>query len=99
MSIVNLGIQCIQRMRSLGSNEFENCVTKCDSLKDLREACTSFKEDITISLKEPKDLLSSIMVRLESKGEKFHVFESATKREIEDIWEILAHSRFIIDKR
>ena len=48
-----------------------------------------FKEDITNSLKEPKDLLSSIMLRLELKGEKFRVFESATEREIEDFWEIL----------
>ena len=77
MSIVNLGIQCIGIMRSPGSNEFESCVTKCNSLKDLREACMPFKEDITNSLKEPKDLLSSIMVRLELKGEKFRVFESA----------------------
>uniref|UniRef100_A0A1X7UET4 Uncharacterized protein n=1 Tax=Amphimedon queenslandica TaxID=400682 RepID=A0A1X7UET4_AMPQE len=69
-------------MRSPGSNEFENSLTKCNSLKDLREACSSFKEDITNSLKEPKDLLSSIMVHLELKGEKFRVFESAT-------WEIL----------
>ena len=89
MSIVNLGIQCIGIMRSPGSNEFESCVTKCNSLKDLREACMPFKEDITNSLREPKDLLSSIMVRLELKGEKFRVFESATEREIEDFWEIL----------
>ena len=51
-------------------------VSKCNSL------------EITDSLKQPKDL-ASILVRLELKGKKFNIFQSATQQEIEDFWEIL----------
>ena len=89
MAIVNLGIQCIGIMRSKGCNEFEDCISKYNSLKDIRESCMEFKEEITDSLKQPKDLLASILVRLELKGKKFNIFQSATQQEIEDFWEIL----------
>ena len=62
MAIVNLGIQCIGIMRSKGCNEFEGCISKCNSLNDIRESCMELKKEITDSLKQPKDLLASILV-------------------------------------
>ena len=39
-------------------------VSNCNRLKYIRESCLDFKEEITDSLKQPKDLLASILVQL-----------------------------------
>ena len=91
MSIVNLhvGMQCIGVMRSKGSNEFERVIETCKNLKDIRQKCSSYKEDVANSLKPTKELISSVIKRLELKSKKFDIFQSASENEIQEFWQIL----------
>ena len=92
MSIVNLGIQCIGIMRKQMGDEFESAISSAKNLKGLRAAasCDSFRAGVSESLKTPKDLINSVMVRLELKGKKFQrLFESATDEEIELFFNVL----------
>ena len=68
MSIVNLGMQCIGIMREKMSEEFEKAVGSSNNLKDLRSRSVDFKSNISSYLKTPKDLIASLMVRLELKA-------------------------------
>lgn len=89
MSIVNLGLQCVGIMRTKGSDEFEQAIKNANNLHQLRESAHNFKVEYNKSIAAPKELLASIMRRLELKGEKFELFESATEQEIEAFWEVL----------
>ena len=89
MAIVNLGLQCIGVMRSEGSADFEKMVKSCKNMKDIRNKCSTLKEDVADSLKQPIDLLESILIRLELKEKTFQIFEKASQKEIEDFWDIL----------
>uniref|UniRef100_A0A1X7SJS1 Uncharacterized protein n=1 Tax=Amphimedon queenslandica TaxID=400682 RepID=A0A1X7SJS1_AMPQE len=89
MAILNLGIQCLGIMRSQGEEEFEKSVKSSNNLKQIRENCLSFKEDVQKALQPPIELLKSIILRLELKDKKFEVFESASQKEIQDFWEVL----------
>lgn len=82
MSIVNIGMQCIGAMREKREECFEKAVEKCNSLKDLRQQCFQHKLDVAASIKPAKDLIANVMERLELKGKKFKVFESASDSEI-----------------
>ena len=66
-------------------DEFESAISSAKNLKGLRAAasCDSFRAGVSESLKTPKDLINSVMVRLELKGKKFQLFESPTDEEIE----------------
>ena len=89
MAIVNLGLQCIGVMRSEGSADFEKTIKSCNNMKDIRTKCSTFKEDVADSLKQPINLLESILIRLELKEKTFQIFEKASQKEIEDFWDIL----------
>ena len=89
MSIVNLGLQCVGIMRTKGSDKFEQAIKNANNLNQLRESAHKFKEEYNKSIAAPKGLLASIMRRLELKGERFEVFESASEQEIEAFWEVL----------
>ena len=69
--------------RKDGGDEFEKAVKSAKNIKDIRKSCSGFKSDVSKSLKSPKDLIASIITRLELKGRKFEVFESASEAEID----------------
>ena len=89
MSIVNLGLQCIGIMRSKISDDAEKSIKKCNNLKQIREKCSVFKKDVILSVTPTKELIASILRRLELKGKKFEVFDSAPEEEIRRLWNIL----------
>ena len=89
MSIVNLGIQCIGVMRERASDEFEKAAEKCNSIKEIRSNCAEFTSEVSSSLSPSKDLLNSIMTRLELKGRQFNIFQSAPESEIDSFFNIL----------
>ena len=89
MSIVNLGLQCIGIMRSKISDEFEDTVKNCNSLKACRAALSSMPEKMDETLAPTIALLHEMMKRLELKGQPFQVYDAATEDEIESFWEIL----------
>ena len=98
MSIVNLGMQCIGVMREKMGDEFEKAVKSAKNIKDIRKSCSGFKSDVSKSLKSPKDLIASIITRLELKGRKFEVFESASKAEIDSFFDVLLKVDSLITK-
>ena len=75
-------------MRSEGSADFEKMVKSCKNMKDIRNKCSTLK-DVADSLKQPIDLLESILIRLELNKKTFQIFEKASQKEIEDFWDIL----------
>lgn len=89
MAIVNLGLQCVGLMREKMGDQFEKCVSNCKNLKQLRANCTSYKSDVARSLAPSKELLSSIVKRLQLHGRNFEIFESASESEIDSFWELL----------
>lgn len=89
MSIINLGFQCVGVMRRKMDDDFEKCISGCHSLKDLRNKCVQFKDVVVESLSQPKDLLGSMIRRLQLYEQYFNTFQSASDSEIEAFWEIL----------
>ena len=89
MSILNLGLQCIGVMREKNEEKFEKKIDRCNSLKEIRHSCSDYKSEVANSLKPPKELIASIVVRLELKEKKFKVFESASEEEIEEFFKVL----------
>ncbi len=87
MSIINLGFQSVGVMRSAHSEEFEASIQNCNSLKELRKACSSSQSDVSQSLQPAIDLLNSILHRLYLKGEALETFDAADDDEIEAFWE------------
>ena len=68
LPILNLGFQSVGVMRSKVLGEFEVSIHNCNSLKELRTACSSSQSDVCRSLQPAIDLLNSILHRLELKG-------------------------------
>ena len=89
MSIVNLGLQCIGIARKKVSTEAEKHIASCKNLKELRANCSEFKKDIEESIAPAKELIASVLNRLELKGKKFDVFNSASAEEIKSYWNVL----------
>ena len=75
-------------MRSEGSANFKKTVKSCKNMKDIRTKCGTLK-DVADSLKQPINLLQSILNCLELKEKTFQIFEKASQKEIEDYWDIL----------
>uniref|UniRef100_A0A1X7VKI3 Uncharacterized protein n=1 Tax=Amphimedon queenslandica TaxID=400682 RepID=A0A1X7VKI3_AMPQE len=86
MSIINLGLQCVELARFKMSDEFEKEVSKCSSLTDLRRRLFQRKEDVKQSLSPLKSTLHSIFTRLILHDEAFQVYESASEKEISEFW-------------
>lgn len=89
MSVINLGLQCIGIMQAKMGDAFEKHVQGCKNLKQIRLACKDHIDDVAQSLAPMKELLSSILRRLQLKGKKFDLFNSATEMEIDSFWEVL----------
>ena len=89
MSIINLGFQSVGLMRTRMSEEFEQKIQNCNSLKELRTACNSCQEDVSKSLQSVVDLLKNIILWLQLKGEQFDTYDAVSDDEIEAFWEIL----------
>jgi hypothetical protein len=89
VAFINLGFQCVGIMRKQLGDNFEKRVSALHNLKELRTGCTEYKIDVAESLSQPKELLNSILKRLQLHGHNFEVFQSATDSEIDAIWEIL----------
>ena len=68
MSIVNLGLQSIGLMRKEVSSEAEKALKNCNSLKQLRSAGEPFRQEISLSIQQPIDLVADVMSRLQLKG-------------------------------
>ena len=51
--VERLGIQCLGIMRSQGEEEFEKSVKSYNNLKQIRENCSLFKEDVQKALQPP----------------------------------------------
>ena len=88
MSVINLGFQSVGVMRSKGSDDFEASIHNCNSLKELRTACTS-PRDLSQCLHPATDLLNSILHQLELEGKAFDTYDAADDNEIEAFWEVL----------
>jgi len=59
MSMINIGLQCIGVMNLKISDETEEKIENCTTLKQLREKVGFKQEDMALSLKLCTDLLSS----------------------------------------
>ena len=71
------------------SDEFEQKVQTCNSLKDLRSTYDSNREDVSKTLQPVIDLLENIIYRLQLKGEAFETYSAVSDDGIEALWEIL----------
>ena len=86
MSIVNLGLQSIGLMRKEMSSEAEKALKNCNSLKQLR---SPFRQEISLSIQQPIDLVADVMSRLQLKGKKIEVETGCSEFEEECFWEVL----------
>ena len=73
MSIINLGLQCIGIMRTRMGNEAEKFFEGCKNMKDLRMNGGDYQHEIIETLKPAKQLLNTIMQRLELKEKSFEI--------------------------
>ena len=89
MSIVNLGLQSIGLMRKEMSSEAEKALKNCNSLKQLRSAGEPFRQEISLSIQQPIDLVADVLSRLQLKGKKFEVETGCSEFEEECFWEVL----------
>ena len=70
-------------------NEAEKFFEGCKNMKDLRMNGGNYQHEIIETLKPAKQLLNTIMQRLELKEKLFQSFNSASKTELDDFWSIL----------
>ena len=89
MSIINLGFQSVDLMPAKGSDEFESKIHNCNTLKELRNACCTHRSEVSKSIEPVIELLSSIVKRLELKGQPFETYEAAKDDDVEAFWEIV----------
>ena len=89
MSIVNLGLQSVGLMRKEMSSDAEKALKNCNSLKQIRSAGAEYKNEVAESIKQPIDLVSDIMRRLELKGKHFENESACSDDELEAFWEVL----------
>ena len=87
MAIINLGIQSVGLMRAKGSDEFESKIHKSNTLKELKNARCTHRSEVSKSIEPVIELLSSIVKRLELKGQPFEAYEAAKDNDIEAFWE------------
>ena len=95
MSTINLGLQCVGVMRKK-IEEKDEVFERSKNLKELRANCIDHKDAVAQTLKPVKDLIESILQRLELKEKKFTIFHSASEWQIEQFWEILLQVSKII---
>ena len=76
-------------MRKEMSSDAKKALKNCNSLKQIRSAGAEYKNKVAESNKQPIDLVSDIMQRLELKGNHFEIETACSDDELEAIWEIL----------
>lgn len=92
MSILNLGLQCVGLMRQEMGVEFEEIMSKCNSMNDIRKAAEespSLKEGLKQSLNPMITLLNDVFKRLQLKNENFETFEAASELDMDILWNSL----------
>ena len=92
MSILNLALQSVGLMRANMDQKFEEAMSKCKSMEDVRhqaEAIPGFREAFCDSIELVKVQLQSLFPRLELKGEPFQNFTSADSISMDTIWSAL----------
>jgi hypothetical protein len=89
MSIINLGLQSVDLTRKEMSSDAEKALKNCNSLKQIRSGGEQYKKEVAESIKQPIDLVSDIMQRLELKGKHFEIETACSDDELEAFWEIL----------
>ena len=103
MSIVNLGLQSVGLMRQQIDEEFEEIISKCNSMDQLRQAAkrkSELEEKVLDSMEPVKIMLSDIITRLQWNGIPLEVHNSATKTQIREQWETVKEidSTLLFDK-
>ena len=89
MSILNLALQSVGLMRVNMDHQFEEKMSKCSSMEDVRrqaEVSPGFKDAFVDSIEPVKVLLQSLFGRLELKGERFLCFNSADSVSMDTLW-------------
>ena len=75
MSTINLDLQCVGVMRKKMEDEDEKVFERSKNLKELRANCIDNKDAVAQTLQPVKDLIASILQRLELKEKKFTIFK------------------------
>ena len=89
MSVVNLGLQCVDLARGEMDEENERLVAKAGTMKELRKLSLKqpgLKEAVVDSVASDKVRLSQVLVHLQLKGENFNLFVPATQEEMDTCW-------------
>ena len=90
MSILNLGLQSVGLMRKEAAQEYEESISKCNNIKELKKMADKCQglSDLD-SLSPVKVLLSDIVSRLKLKNRPFEVYTAASTVAVEDVWSSL----------
>lgn len=92
MSVLNLGLQCVGLARAQMPQLFEEEVSKCSTLSEIRRIASrvdGFEAAVQDSLSPVKVLLSNVFSRLQLNDEFIKPFAAASKDEISDFWSAL----------
>ena len=88
MSALNLGLQAVGIMRNEMLPKYEDLITKCNNMKEIRIASEKnggLKGALKASIEQPVSLMSSIFEQLELKGQPFKTFSASTEDEIAEL--------------
>ena len=90
MSILNICPQAVGLMRSeIPYCDIEDRLKDCKKLKDIRayaEKDDDVRKEVIESVRNVKDLLSSVFSKLSLKGKPFEMFEAAVETEMDDLF-------------
>ena len=92
MSILNLGLQCVDLMHQEMDIESEEIMSQCNSMNDIRkvaEKTPSLKKNLKESLNPTITLLNDIFQRLQLKDKNFQTFEAATELDMNNLWDTI----------
>ena len=89
--ILNLGLQAVGLMRTSMESKFENAISSCNSVKEIRSSLSlpGLRDALIDSIEPVKALLHSIFMRLNLKDQPFLGFSSASDHELEAFFSIL----------
>ena len=89
MPVLNLGLQCVGMARAQMPDLYEQEVSKCNTLSEIRRIGSrieGFEAAVQDSLSPVKILVSKVFFRLQFNERCIEVFASATASEISDFW-------------
>ena len=86
MSILNIAMQAVGMMRRETSlDEKLKCTSNLKDIRKLTEELSGFKEAYLESLKDAKQLLEKLFIKLKLKDKYFKVFQPASEHDIEQL--------------